>query len=715
MRTARAIGGFGALEAKSAMLEHITRLTLSAAGRGAGAVGPTYIVEPAYFDMMVGRWTDYAAALGRQHGYQVTSSEVKAALTGAGWRRAAPGETPEIGVKRPEVVYEAEPTRQVLAEDAITYVLTGGRWTPFPAGVVEISAFDFDKLVAAAWEVARRKSAAYSYIIPHTELAQVMADRGYRVKTAAPQAPTAPTIPTPTATLVSRTRAPFPGKVTLPTIIPRKPPGAETPPPVLQEKAGTSWMLWAGLAAIAVYFLAKERTPHSSTRNKTAAGPISGLSGETANCVLWQEVEGRKTGGLIWRCLAYANPCDGKSCTSPTRLPPRQKYQLRVCVDTKKVKTTSPRFKAETVDRCAKYSRVCPDGACIPEAMPKPEPSPGHGSNVRSMVRSLAKNMAQERNEIEEAAGKKLARDILERGGIRSHRKGREKEEYREIPLTLKRKTGLPADEMASEMGMDEEALMELIRREYPKGKKKKRRFHWKDFEAQAESQVWSAVDAGVLSGLGAMTWEERHDPQRGSWRHFWQKPGEKPKQVTPGRAFTLTHKYPGEGTMYLLRAWSAEEGRRQIAEGLIEPYHTPKRQHKPPGYEEMAQRSQVVAPKEHKGPVFSYRPPEQLPLFGLGAEALLFPGLRREMVLEAEDVSTSDDPLEIHLERKGWQMSRVRELQASMAEKAVPDLFTGKTKPLSAGEKKLQRDINEFFAKKQAYREAVQAKHASA
>lgn len=366
-------------------------------------------------------------------------------------------------------------------------------------------------------------------------------------------------------------------------------------------------------------------------------------------------------------------------------MPVKQKRQLRICTKTKKVKTQSPRYNLKTVDRCAKYTRVCKEGACIPEPFPKPEPSPGHNLNVEQMTREIAKDMADEQNATQEDVGKTLARDILSRGGIRSYRKGHEREEYREIPLTLKRKTGLPLDEMASEMGMDEAGLMELIRREYPKGKKKQRRFTWTDFKTQAEAQVWNIIDAGMVSGLGAMTFEERHDPHRGTWRHFWHERGKKAKQVTPGQAYILSTRRPNDGDLYLLRATSAEDGRKQIAEGQIQPYHTPER----------PQHQVVIRYPGRPAPV---KTPEQMTFLGLGAEAMmLFPGLKREMVLETEDISTSDDPLEMFLERKGWKMTRVMELQASMSEKAVPDMFTGKTTPLTAGEKELQKDIKQF------------------
>jgi len=280
---------------------------------------------------------------------------------------------------------------------------------------------------------------------------------------------------------------------------------------------------------------------------------------------------------------------------SAQRLPVKKKNQLRVCVESKKVKPTTSMFKVARITRCARFTRVCPDGACIDKPFDKPSPSPGHGVKVNSIIRDVAKSMAEERNELEETAGKALGREIAERGGIRSYKKGAEREEYRAIPIFMRKKTGLPLDEMASEMGYDSaEDLVTEIKRQYPGTTKKKRLYTASDFMQEAEGVVWRDIDAGMVSGLGQD----------------------------------------------------------------------------------------------------------------------LFPGLRREMVLEAEDLATSDDPLEIHLQRKGWNLKRVSALQESIAEKAVPDMFTDKTTPLTEDEVELQKDIDEFFAKSRVCRESVAARH---
>jgi len=65
---------------------------------------------------------------------------------------------------------------------------------------------------------------------------------------------------------------------------------------------------------------------------------------------------------------------------------------------------------------------------------------------------------------------------------------------------------------------------------------------------------------------------------------------------------------------------------------------------------------------------------------------------------LENEDRATSDDPLEIHLQRRGWDLARVRELQESISRKLTLDLFDNTTEELSQPERILQEHIEEFF-----------------
>ncbi len=68
---------------------------------------------------------------------------------------------------------------------------------------------------------------------------------------------------------------------------------------------------------------------------------------------------------------------------------------------------------------------------------------------------------------------------------------------------------------------------------------------------------------------------------------------------------------------------------------------------------------------------------------------------MRRELQLKAEEIpTTSADPVEACLERRGWRLSRVRELKASIDQKTTPSMFTQEKEPLSSTEEELLADI---------------------
>lgn len=73
------------------------------------------------------------------------------------------------------------------------------------------------------------------------------------------------------------------------------------------------------------------------------------------------------------------------------------------------------------------------------------------------------------------------------------------------------------------------------------------------------------------------------------------------------------------------------------------------------------------------------------------------FSGIKRVLVLKADEVVTSDDPMEQYLERKGWKLSRIRELLRSIEEKQIPPLF-GEPEELDASERHLVRAIDEYY-----------------
>lgn len=482
---------------------------------------------------------------------------------------------------------------------------------PFPGRIVELPAARASALVAVILDAANSPGWAtdpgFTWTPVFTQAEALRALKGVGYVSAAPltavptpSSPTTPTdvpggqngpiqrVPQPVFDAGSNVALPdrgrLPGQIVLPVIVPPSPIPPPLPdlPPVRSGGTDKTFLWIAGI--VALYFLTQPgKTLHRSGRRKKKASFSGDLSGATANCAIWGEVEG-KSGGLVWRCLGYGNTCKGSSCS-----PPVFKFQTRKCVKTKKVATKSPRFKLKTVKRCEKYSRVCAGGTCLSEPMPKGQSSPGHGVNVKRMVSDMSRQMADDRNVLEQTAGKAFGREIMDRGGIRAYR-GRSisgkrvkgGEEFAAVPIFMRRKDGLPLDEMASEMGFDDDtAFLEAVKAEYPREKgEKKQTWTAADFVVDAEAQVWDAIDAGLVHGLGQD----------------------------------------------------------------------------------------------------------------------LFPGLKRELVFTTEDRATSDDPLDIFLQRRGWDIPRVRILQASIAEKAVPDMFTGKIAPLTASEVEIQRDIQAYF-----------------
>lgn len=83
------------------------------------------------------------------------------------------------------------------------------------------------------------------------------------------------------------------------------------------------------------------------------------------------------------------------------------------------------------------------------------------------------------------------------------------------------------------------------------------------------------------------------------------------------------------------------------------------------------------------------------------GQQKELFPGLRRELQLKAEDVATSADPVEACLERVyGWNLDRVRELKQSIDLKTTPDMFTKKEEPLTGPESQLLDHIEDCLSR---------------
>lgn len=175
---------------------------------------------------------------------------------------------------------------------------------------------------------------------------------------------------------------------------------------------------------------------------------------------------------------------------------PVEKKQNRVCVTWKLVEPKSKKVKAKLIWRCGGYAASCTAGACLVETMPRPEPEP---EPTKEEIRAVAQWMAEEQSEAQALDPKYLAREILDRGGIRAYKKrypGQPTdEEYMAIPLFLKRKTGLPPDEMAHDMGFESDTeLYRAIHAAYPAKTPKtrlqrlaeRRKPRWQDFEDRA-------------------------------------------------------------------------------------------------------------------------------------------------------------------------------------------------------------------------------------
>ena len=84
-----------------------------------------------------------------------------------------------------------------------------------------------------------------------------------------------------------------------------------------------------------------------------------------------------------------------------------------------------------------------------------------------------------------------------------------------------------------------------------------------------------------------------------------------------------------------------------------------------------------------------------------------LFDMPREPLKLEIQDVANNRWPfdsilfqeaLEMYLARKGWDLTRVKELQESISAKMTVDMFTEQTDRLDAAELELQADIDKFL-----------------
>jgi hypothetical protein len=648
--------------------------------------------------------------------------------------------------------------RSQILQDGITYSLNSHKWTTFPEGTWAVNDQAISSVVTRALQFANDVAEGYEY--PEFTFAEgeaALANRGYVSSMGPPIAPSEPPpeiipSPAPPQTIISPPVSPpvaiqpVPAP-TYPVSVPEIRPEPKTPPSYL-------WII--GLLALFL-FARGGSSPQTKRKRRTKRGQkadLQGLDGDTSNCAIWQEVPGGKTGGTMWRCLGYGTTCrtPGKCKTGKF-----EKYQTKTCVKTKKVKALSGKYNVKKLTRCSKYSPICNKELCLPETLPKPKASPAHGANINQMTKDLAKQMADERNIAEEEVGKDLGREILSNGGLRPYRKMREgalrtakkrrHEEFDIVPIFMRRKDGLPLDEMAATMGFeDDTALLNAIEREYlhtgAKGHKKQRRY--KQVKEGLEAEMWNIYESKKLSGLTGLEGAPDY-----VWKSTLREFTERPRK-------TDDPALPNELNWILKRTKTNPEGHLRVFRGKL-PGHMTKRlrewlwdRHRDPdtwledkrlkigfrgeqyqlyhpfyflGIKFYKDGSLLVtedrggyhgdsiieAIKEGKNVpkkvLTEYAPfiPEAkklLSLKGLSGKGDLFPELRRELVLETEDTATSDEPLEVFLQRKGWKLKRIRELQDSIIEKIQPDIFTGKTIPLDRSEQELQADTEEFFSR---------------
>lgn len=157
------------------------------------------------------------------------------------------------------------------------------------------------------------------------------------------------------------------------------------------------WLAWLGIGAI-IYELGRRLEGEREEPQ---------LQSDVMTCAAWQTVE--TPSGQVIRCMFYETTCREESClTEPAPYPPSIRELLE-------------RRRRE------------------PEEFDKD-------------VKAVASMMASQENEKLDQ-GKEFYREILDRGGIRPYAKGVELEEYKDLPVYIRRKKGLPLDEMASEMG----------------------------------------------------------------------------------------------------------------------------------------------------------------------------------------------------------------------------------------------------------------------
>lgn len=160
----------------------------------------------------------------------------------------------------------------------------------------------------------------------------------------------------------------------------------------------------------------------------------------------------------------------------------------KVCIGWREVHS---KYYNKKIWKCDEYARPTGEGACLVE--------PAAAPFSKGTIKSLAKWYAETWNEEFEWRTPGFIKEIRDRGGIRPYkertRAGKVDEEYMQnVPLFLRRKKGLPPDEMASEMGFDTDSdLYEAISEVYGAGKRKAaptRKKKWYEFAEEAHQDI---------------------------------------------------------------------------------------------------------------------------------------------------------------------------------------------------------------------------------
>lgn len=237
-------------------------------------------------------------------------------------------------------------------------------------------------------------------------------------------------------------------------------------------------------------------------RLKRKGGFEGVFQGRIAHCGIWDR--DRYTGNLI--CRDYFTAC--QTTDRCLAIPEKPKTQTRVCTKFKDVAsiTTAKGY----VSRCAHYEALCRPVGCITSAAPHPEL---RGELDPKQIRAVAEWMAEEHEEKKGVDPKWLAREIASRGGIRAYKKqypGQKTDpEFMAIPLFMKKKSGLPPDEMADEMGYSTDTeLYRDIHRAYPPKTAKtalqkrieRQKKTWRDFEEGAVNYLLEQAGAGTYT-----------------------------------------------------------------------------------------------------------------------------------------------------------------------------------------------------------------------